>query len=68
MQWFFLVQQSAQPNEEFQMLQLHVTPAQVPAEVPPPPYHIAIMLPPQVDTETIIIDDSPPPSYDKAVT
>ncbi|XP_044252955.1 uncharacterized protein LOC123003945 [Tribolium madens] len=39
------------------------------AELPPPPYHIAIMLPSQNDTESVqIIRDSPPPSYEKAVT
>ncbi|XP_068913505.1 uncharacterized protein [Tenebrio molitor] len=39
------------------------------AELPPPPYHIAIMLPSQNDTESVqVIRDSPPPSYEKAVT
>ena len=39
------------------------------AELPPPPYHIAIMLPSQNGTETVqVIQDSPPPSYEKAVT
>lgn len=38
------------------------------AELPPPPYHIAIMLPSQNDTETVqVIRDSPPPSYEKVV-
>ncbi|KAJ8972624.1 hypothetical protein NQ314_000080 [Rhamnusium bicolor] len=39
------------------------------AEMPPPPYHIAVMLSPQNDMDTIhVISDSPPPSYEKAVT
>lgn len=39
-------------------------------EVSPPPYHVAIMLPPQSDGDDslTILRDSPPPSYDKAVT
>lgn len=38
-------------------------------EFPPPPYHIAIMLPSQNANETVqVIRDSPPPSYEKAVT
>ncbi|XP_022916217.1 uncharacterized protein [Onthophagus taurus] len=41
-----------------------------PAEMPPPPYHIAIMLPTQDVNESlqIIRRDSPPPTYEKAVT
>ncbi|XP_060521317.1 uncharacterized protein LOC132698978 isoform X2 [Cylas formicarius] len=41
-----------------------------PSEIPPPPYHIAILLSPQSDLDTIDIiqDQSPPPSYEKAVT
>ncbi|XP_049818265.1 uncharacterized protein LOC109600626 isoform X2 [Aethina tumida] len=39
------------------------------SELPPPPYHIAVMLSPQNELETIqVIRDSPPPSYEKAVT
>lgn len=46
-----------------------ITPVASETEVPPPPYHIAIMLPPQNDNDALtIIRDSPPPSYDKAVT
>lgn len=39
-------------------------------EVSPPPYHVAIMLPPQTegDDSLTIVRDSPPPSYEKAVT
>lgn len=39
-------------------------------EQPPPPYHIAILLPQQtVNSETMQgHDESPPPSYDKAVS
>ncbi|KAJ8959071.1 hypothetical protein NQ318_022327 [Aromia moschata] len=40
-----------------------------PAEMPPPPYHIAVMLSPQNDLDAIqVIRDSPPPSYEKAIT
>ncbi|CAH0563558.1 unnamed protein product [Brassicogethes aeneus] len=41
------------------------------AELPPPPYHIAVMLSPRnnLDLATVqVIRDSPPPSYEKAVT
>lgn len=39
------------------------------AETPPPPYHIAITLRGQdIHEPPDIIRDSPPPSYDKAVT
>ncbi|KAJ8923038.1 hypothetical protein NQ315_001586 [Exocentrus adspersus] len=39
------------------------------AEMPPPPYHIAVMLSPTPDLDAIqVIRDSPPPSYEKAVT
>lgn len=36
---------------------------------PPPPYHIAILLPhqPITDVQEQIIDESPPPSYDKII-
>ncbi|KAI4457080.1 deleted in oral cancer 1/cdk2-associated protein 1 [Holotrichia oblita] len=40
-------------------------------EVSPPPYHVAIMLPQHADVDdslTILRRDSPPPSYEKAVT
>ncbi|GJQ81763.1 hypothetical protein Trydic_g310 [Trypoxylus dichotomus] len=39
-------------------------------EVSPPPYHVAIMLPPQTNGEDAltILRDSPPPSYEKAIT
>lgn len=49
------------------------TPLELSAQ-PPPPYHIAVLLPqhapPQVPRSRHIIapDDSPPPSYDKAVS
>ncbi|CAG9857142.1 unnamed protein product [Phyllotreta striolata] len=42
-----------------------------PTEMPPPPYHIAVMLCPRGgnDLNTVhIIRDSPPPTYEKAVT
>jgi hypothetical protein len=44
-------------------------PPQAP-EQPPPPYHIAILLPQQTgNSETMQgHDESPPPSYDKAVS
>ncbi|XP_018561223.1 uncharacterized protein LOC108903494 isoform X2 [Anoplophora glabripennis] len=39
------------------------------SEMPPPPYHIAVMLSPTADLDAIqVIRDSPPPSYEKAVT
>lgn len=39
------------------------------SELPPPPYHIAVMLAPRNDLDTIqVIRDSPPPTYEKAVT
>lgn len=40
------------------------------SELPPPPYHIAILLPQQTQNSgTVQADDeSPPPSYDKAVS
>lgn len=39
-------------------------------EMPPPPYHIAITLPAQTNREAnvTIIQDSPPPSYEKVIT
>ncbi|XP_056638257.1 uncharacterized protein LOC130446197 isoform X1 [Diorhabda sublineata] len=41
----------------------------VSSELPPPPYHIAVMLSPRNDLDEIrVIRDSPPPSYEKAVT
>lgn len=40
------------------------TPGQT--ELPPPPYHIAILLPHQ-KLSPLDNDESPPPSYDKAV-
>ncbi|XP_069703782.1 uncharacterized protein [Periplaneta americana] len=45
--------------------------AQLPApEPPPPPYHIAILLPQQTRNSDSVPanDESPPPSYDKAVS
>lgn len=46
-----------------------IAPVASQTEMPPPPYHIAIMLPTHAENEPLtIIRDSPPPSYDKAVT
>lgn len=41
---------------------------QIANEIPPPPYHIAIMLPKQrnnIEPIATIVADSPPPAYEK---
>ncbi|XP_023012113.2 uncharacterized protein isoform X1 [Leptinotarsa decemlineata] len=56
-------------SEENRHRQVSTSLSQNSAELPPPPYHIAVMLSPQNDLDSIqVIRDSPPPSYDKAVT
>lgn len=47
------------PTASTSTTQVHVEPEQ-----PPPPYHVAILLPPQ---DPSILEEAPPPTYDKAV-
>jgi len=62
---------ASSPHAEQQEDDSHIqVPTLIPpsgAELPPPPYHIAIMLPLHNETVQVIMD-SPPPSYEKAVT
>ncbi|KAJ8983973.1 hypothetical protein NQ317_008677 [Molorchus minor] len=64
----------AQMDEQHGLDNNHIPPpapalSQNSAEMPPPPYHIAVMLSPTNDLDAIqVIGDSPPPSYEKAVT
>ncbi|KAG5890766.1 hypothetical protein JTB14_016503 [Gonioctena quinquepunctata] len=58
-----------QEPEETSHQQVTASLSQNSTEMPPPPYHIAVMLSPQNDLDSIqVIRDSPPPSYEKVVT
>ncbi|CAH1956524.1 unnamed protein product [Acanthoscelides obtectus] len=67
---------STQATDQSENQETHNIPAQTstanntpqhPAEIPPPPYHIAVMLSPQNGNMDAIhvLRDSPPPSYEK---